>query len=72
MRAGKKKTVKPGPKKKAAATRPAAPDPRVDARKQLEAVSAVMKAVADPTVDVDLVAVMIVKATAQLARATNA
>src|SRR5438067_3338947 len=73
MRAGSaKKTVKAAPTKKAAAKRPAKADPRDDARKQLAAVSAVMKALADPAVDVERVADMIVKATLRLADAETA
>jgi len=71
--AGAKKTVKSVPKKKAAAKRTDAADPAVDApRKQLAAVSAVMKALADPAVDLDHVADMIVKATVRLSGAQNA
>jgi GAF domain-containing protein/anti-sigma regulatory factor (Ser/Thr protein kinase) len=71
VRAGTKKTVKPAPKKKAAAKRTGGADPAVDASKQLAAVSAVMKALADPAFDLDQVADMIVKATVRLAGAEN-
>ena len=71
VRAGAKKTVRAAPKQKAAAKRTAAAVPRDDTRKQLAAVSAVMKALADPGVDLDQVADMILKATVRLARAEN-
>ncbi|HEY0783956.1 MAG TPA: GAF domain-containing protein, partial [Thermoanaerobaculia bacterium] len=71
MRAGAKKTVKAAPAKTAAAKRPAPAVPADDARKQLAAVSAVMKALADPAADIDQVADMIVKAAVRLAGADN-
>src|SRR5438045_391706 len=71
VRAGAKKTVKAAPAKKAATKRPAAAVPQDDARKQLAAVSAVMRALADPAIDVDRVGEMIVRATVALARADN-
>ncbi|MEP7003922.1 MAG: GAF domain-containing protein [Chloroflexota bacterium] len=71
-KAAAKKAVKPARATKSAGRSPAALDPLLDARKQLEAVSAVMKAMADPTADLGRVANMIVKATARLANATNA
>jgi len=71
VRAGAKKTVKAAPAKKAAATRRAVPDAPGDAAKQLAAVSQVMKALADPAVDVDQVADLIVQTTMKLASAEH-
>ena len=56
---------------KKVAARPAAVAPRDDARRQLTAVSQVMKALADPSVDLDRVADMIVKAMVRLADADS-
>jgi GAF domain-containing protein/anti-sigma regulatory factor (Ser/Thr protein kinase) len=64
--------VKAAPKRKAAVKPTAAPDLLGDARKQLAAVSAVMKALADPVVDLDQVAEMIVKATVRLSGSDTA
>jgi GAF domain-containing protein/anti-sigma regulatory factor (Ser/Thr protein kinase) len=81
VRAGAKKTTQRGSRggAKSATTRArdaakkvAAPDALGVARKQLAAVSAVMKALADPAVDIDQVADMIVKATVRLSGADNA
>jgi len=77
VRAGAKKTAKARPAKRATAKKvaPKRPSGRGggdDARRQLEAVSAVMKALADPTVDVDQVAEMIVRATARLSGSETA
>ena len=72
MRAGAKKTAKAAPAKKIAAKRPSVRGGGDDARRQLEAVSAVMKALADPAVDVDQVAEMIVQATARLSGSETA
>ena len=66
MRAGAKKT----PPKPAAAKTPAG-GPKDDAREQLAAISAVMKALADPAAGVDAVAELIVQATRDLAGSEN-
>jgi GAF domain-containing protein/anti-sigma regulatory factor (Ser/Thr protein kinase) len=66
VRAGAKQTVKKAPAKKAAPKRTAAPGATGNAAMQLAAVSAVMKALADPAVTVERVADMIVKATIRL------
>ncbi len=57
-------------KKLTASTKPAAAV-RDDARKQLDAVSAVMRALADPTVEIDTVADMVVRAVVRLAGSDN-
>ena len=71
VRAGAKKTVKAAPAKTAAAKRPAPAVAADDARKQLAAVSAVMKALADSAADIDQVADMVLKAAVRLAGADN-
>ena len=63
--------VKKGAAAEAGAAR-RAPGAAKDARTQLQAVSRVMKALADPTIDVDGVADMIVEAAVQLSGADNA
>ncbi|HLZ47341.1 MAG TPA: GAF domain-containing protein, partial [Candidatus Limnocylindria bacterium] len=70
MRAGAKKPVKAASVKKAA-KRPAATISKDDAREQLAAVSRVMKALADPTIDVDRIGDMIVTAMIALSGADN-
>ena len=79
MKAGAKKTVKKVAARKAAPARKPTPKRATvpgqrddDARRQLAAVSAVMKALADPSVDLDRIAKMIVKATVRLAGSENA
>jgi GAF domain-containing protein/anti-sigma regulatory factor (Ser/Thr protein kinase) len=72
VKAGAKKTVKAAPKRTARPKPTAVRDARDEARKQLAAVSTVMKALADPRADIDQVAELIVSATAQLAGADNA
>ena len=64
--------MKAAPAKTAAPKRPSVRGSGDDARRQLEAVSAVMKALADPAVDVDQVAEMIVTATARLSGSETA
>ncbi len=72
VRAGaKKRTVPAAPKKAAAPKRTAVRDAATDARDQLAAVSQVMSALADPAVDLDQVADLIVKTTMKLAGAEN-
>jgi GAF domain-containing protein/anti-sigma regulatory factor (Ser/Thr protein kinase) len=72
VRAGaKKKTVRAALKKTAAPKRTTAAIAAEDARDQLAAVSQVMRSLADPAVDLDRVADMIVKATRKLAGADN-
>ena len=71
VRAGaKKKAVRSLPKKAATAKRPAT-RAAADASTQLAAVSRVMAALADPAVDLDQVADLIVKTTMKLAGAEN-
>ena len=83
MRAGAKKPVRKVAAKRAAPAKKtvakkappkgrAAPGSRDGAREQLDAVSQVMKALADPSVDLDRVADMIVKAVMRLAGADSA
>ena len=69
MRPGAKKTARTAPKKKASPERPATRVPVDDARKQLAAVSDIMSALVDPSVDFDRVADMIVEATVRFAGA---
>jgi GAF domain-containing protein/anti-sigma regulatory factor (Ser/Thr protein kinase) len=72
VRAGaKKKAVRAAPRQKAAAKRPAKPRAPVDTRVQLAAVSRVIRALADPAVDLDQLADLIVKTTKRLAGADN-
>jgi len=76
VRAGAKKTIQGGSRGGGKAARttdvPKKAVARDDARKQLAAVSAVMKALADPAVDLDHVAEMIVKATVRLSGSETA
>jgi GAF domain-containing protein/anti-sigma regulatory factor (Ser/Thr protein kinase) len=71
VRAGAKKTVRATPKKKATGSHSAAPEAGGNAAEQLAAVSAVMRALAEPSVGLDQVADMIVQATVKLAGAES-
>ena len=71
MRAGTKKPVKKVTKKKAA-PKPALPTPRDDARKHLDTVAKVTRALADPRKNVDSIAELVVKALTMLAAPESA